>query len=108
MVNRCKTQGKKGVKPGNKGRTPATTLTKETQKKIIRLYKKKYDGFNLFHFTEKLQEEEQITVSYTTFRNLLYQKHILSPRASKKTQRTKRKELKEKEQSDQLLTKKES
>ena len=108
LVNRYKTQGKKGFKHGNKGRTPATTLSKETQQKIIRLYRKKYDGFNLFHFTEKLQEEEQVTVSYTTVRNLLYQKHILSPRASKKTQRTKRKELKEKERSDQLLTKKES
>ncbi|SMH32374.1 Integrase core domain-containing protein [Carnobacterium iners] len=107
LIRVYQTEGKSGFRHGKQNRKPSTGLTPETKKKIITLYNKKYEAFNLTHFTEKLVEVENIQVSYTTVRNLLYEKNLLSPRAFRQTKRKKHKELQEKEQHKQVLTKKE-
>ncbi|MDN6185150.1 MAG: ISNCY family transposase [Lactococcus lactis] len=108
LVKAYKGKGKIAFQHGNYQRKPSTTLPKEMKENILDLYQNKYKSFNLTHFVEKLVENEKITVSYTTVRNLLLKNHILSPRAFRKTKRLKRKELKNIEHSNKKLSKQES
>ncbi|HFU5279624.1 TPA: hypothetical protein ACGOQX_001812, partial [Streptococcus pyogenes] len=60
------------------------------------------------HFVEKLNEDEEIKVSYTTVYKLLLDHHLLSPKAFRQTKRKKRKELKALEETKDKLTKQEA
>uniref|UniRef100_UPI003593C9B0 hypothetical protein n=1 Tax=Carnobacterium alterfunditum TaxID=28230 RepID=UPI003593C9B0 len=94
LIQVYQTKGKRGFIHGNRDRKPASGLSDETKKHILDLYNKKYEAFNIAHFTEKLNEVEHIHVSYTTVRNLLYQKNLLSPRAFRQTRRKKERNAK--------------
>lgn len=108
LVNKYKEQGKAAFLHGNTNRKPATTLTSEDKATILECYQTKYLSFNITHFVEKLNEIEEIKVSYTTVRNLLLEHHLLSPKAFKRTKRAKRNELKELEQTKKKLSKSEA
>lgn len=108
LVKAYKEKGKIAFQHGNYKRKPSTTLSKDIKEKILELYQTKYESFNITHFVEKLEENESIKVSYTAVRTLLLENHLLSPRAFKKTKRTKRKELKKIEQTKKKLTKQEA
>ena len=56
---------------GNKGKRPANRLEDEEREQILELARTKYVGFNDQHFTEKLVEVEELSVSRSSVRRLL-------------------------------------
>lgn len=107
LVNKYRERGKTAFLHGNTNRKPATTISLKIKRRILKLYRTKYESFNITHFVEKLNEDEEINVSYTTVHHLLLDHHLLSPKAFRQTKRKKRKELKELEQTKVKLTKQE-
>ncbi len=63
-------EGAEGLIHGNRGRPSPRALSRELVEKILDLSLTKYTNFNDTHFTEKLGEEEGITVSRDTVRRL--------------------------------------
>ncbi len=63
-------EGAKGLIHGNRGRPSPKALGRELEEKILELSLSKYTNFNDTHFTEKLKEEERITVGRDTVRRL--------------------------------------
>ena len=70
VKNKFITEGAKGLIHGNRGRPSAKALNRELTERIIELSLNKYTNFNDTHFTEKLKEEEGITVGRDTVRRL--------------------------------------
>ena len=91
QVNRLiiiyKEKGKSGFVHGNRGKCPTKTLDKSFSEDIILLYKTKYQDFNFRHFTEYLNEEENIHVSYNFVYKTLSKAGILSPKARRRTKK---------------------
>lgn len=69
--------GPEGVIHGNRGRQPVTTKPEGLKKKIRDLYRKVYKGFNITHFTEKLNEIEEIDISRETVRKHLREHNLI-------------------------------
>ena len=63
-------EGAKGLIHGNRGRPSPRALNSELADKILDLSLTTYTNFNDTHFTEKLKEEEGITVGRDTVRRL--------------------------------------
>lgn len=108
LLKAYKEKGKAAFLHSNSQRKPVTTIPIDIKENIVELYQTKYKSFNVTHFTEKLNEDEKINISYTTVRRLLFEKHLLSPRAQRKTKRAKREELKELEKNIKTLTEEET
>jgi len=70
LKRKLATEGAGGLVHGNRGRPSAKALHPELAKRIIELSQKTYTTFNDTHFTEKLNEVEEITVSRDTVRRL--------------------------------------
>ena len=87
LIRRYKTEGKEAFVHGNRNRKPACTVPGAIRKDILCLYDTKYEGSNLRHFTELLEERENIKVSDTFVRKLLLENEILSPKARKATRK---------------------
>ncbi len=81
----------------NKLRKPSNIIDESVKNSILKLYTEKYFGFNFKHFTEKLNEVELITISYTVVKTLLENNDIISPRAQRKTRKLFNKRKKENE-----------
>lgn len=62
----------------------------ETVEKVLRLYKKKYRGFNVKHFHEELTEHEGVEVSYTWTKNLLQESGLVEKAKRRGTYRRRR------------------
>lgn len=75
--------GKEAFVHGNKGKK-RWKLSDEIKEKIIQLYREKYIGFNFKHFLEKLNEVEQIKVTYRPLYRILEEANIPSPKRHKK------------------------
>lgn len=69
--------GPEGIIHGNRGRVPVTAKPERLKKKIRDLYQKVYKGFNITHFTEKLNEIEDINISRETVRKHLRQHNLI-------------------------------
>lgn len=76
--------GKEAFVHGNKGKEKRWKLSDEIKEKIIQLYREKYIGFNFKHFLEKLNEVEQIKVTYRPLYRILEEANIPSPKRHKK------------------------
>lgn len=63
--------GAQGVVHGNTGRSPAHRLKASVRRRVVKLMRGKYVGFNDKHFTEKLVEVEKIRVSRATVQRIL-------------------------------------
>lgn len=87
-------KGKAGFIHGNRDRKPACTFEDDTKLNVIDLYRTKYSDANIKHFCELLEKHEGIIVSDTTVRNWLYEEGILSPKATRKTKKKLRNDLK--------------
>jgi hypothetical protein len=68
---RVKQGGAAGVTHGNRGRAPAHKTSEAQRSLVVRLWREKYAGFNDQHFTEKLREAEEISLSRPTVRRVL-------------------------------------
>ncbi|MDP2755606.1 MAG: ISNCY family transposase [Nitrospirota bacterium] len=69
--------GPEGIIHGNRGREPATTKSEKLLEEIRNLYKRIYNGFNISHFTEKLNEIEGISISRETVRKDLRKHNVI-------------------------------
>lgn len=96
LINKYRTEGKSGFIHKNSGRKPSTAFSNEIREKIINLYKTKYYDYNWSHFTEKLNEVEGVSITYTPLRNILTKAGFISPLCNRATRRAKKKELEEK------------
>ena len=63
--------GAVGVVHGRRGREPSNRVSAELRGRILELRRKKYDGFNDHHFTEKLREVDGVNVSRATVQRML-------------------------------------
>ena len=59
----------------------------ETVKKVLQLYREKYDGFNVRHYHEKLKEEHQIQLSYQWVKTALQTAGLVSQRTRRQRHR---------------------
>jgi len=89
-----RTEGKDYFIHGNHGRQPAHTLDESVKSDIRDLYLNKYYDANFAHFANLLESKENIVVSESMVRNILFTADILSPKASRKTRRKYAKRLK--------------
>ena len=96
LIEKYKEEGKQGFSHKNKNKKPKHTIDEFTKDRIINLYIDKYSDFNFKHFLEKLNEIEDIEISYNTLYNLLKSHFFLSPKAQRITKRNYRKALEEK------------
>ena len=67
-------EGIVGLIHGNKGRASPHRISEEVRDKVDFLYRGKYTGFNLSHFTEMLEEKETLGLSRETVRLILLEK----------------------------------
>jgi transposase len=80
MLARYRKEGVAGIAHGNRGRKPINAFDESLRQRIIELAKFRYKGFNHQHFTEKLNENEDIIISRSTVRNILLGVGMNSPR----------------------------
>lgn len=80
-------QGDKGVIHGNKGRSSEKKIDETTREKIIELFNSKYFDFNFSHFTEKLNEQENITISRSSVSRILRSQGIKSKQSIKRREK---------------------
>ena len=67
------------VQHGNRGRAMPWAVSLPQKQLILRLARGKYQGFNDSHLTEKLHNEEQLSVSRETVRRILRAANLASP-----------------------------
>lgn len=96
LIIKYKEIGKSGFVHGNRSRKPPNALDKSISNSIILLYTTKYQDFNFKHFSEYLNEKENIKVSYKVVYNTLMNAGIRSPKIKKQTKKRLKKEELEK------------
>jgi len=62
----------------------------ETVAEVLRLYREKYEGFNVQHFHEKLEKEHKIKLSYTWVKKALQGAGLIEKEAKRGVHRKKR------------------
>lgn len=79
LSQKIKNEGEKGIVHGLVGRISNNALSLTIRENIISLWKTKYKpaGFNIKHFSEKLNNEEDIEVSRESVRSLLRQEGLI-------------------------------
>ena len=80
-------QGDRGLIHGNRGRQPRHSLGDEMRTQVLNLYQQKYYDFNFSHFTERLNEEEDISISRSSVARILKAEGITSKRSVKRKPR---------------------
>lgn len=80
-------QGDRGLIHGNRGRQPRHSLKDETRAAVLSLYQQKYYDFNFSHFTERLNEEEGISISRSSVARILKAEGITSKKSVKRKPR---------------------
>jgi len=73
-------EGVASLPHGNSGRAPIHTIATELKRRVLELAQGKYKGLNHTHLTEKLREEEELSISRSTIRRILLDAGIKSPR----------------------------
>ena len=96
MIKGYKEQGKAYFRHGNTGKKPVTAVSDARKAEIVLLYENKYYGANFRHFTELLDEHENIQLSRSTVAGILESRYILSPRVTRAKHKRFKRELKEK------------
>jgi transposase len=76
-------EGASALAHGNRGRQPAHTLGQAVKAKVASLAHTRYTGFNFSHFTELLEEREDIRLSRSSVRRILLASGLSSPRKRK-------------------------
>ena len=102
LIKKYNSLGKAGFSHGNKSRKPKSSFSLQTRNKIISLYENKYYDCNFTHFCEKLNEDEEISITYTPLRNILSEAGYISPLCFKRTRRLKKKELEAKKKLSEI------
>jgi transposase len=87
-------RGGAGVLHGNRGREPSNRITEEVRGRIVELRRRRYEGFNDQHFTEKLSEVEGVKVSRATVQRMLRAAGIGPPRKRRAPKHRRRRDRK--------------
>jgi transposase len=87
-------KGTDALKHGNTGKTPSTAISTEQRREVVRLYKSKYIGANFQHFTELLEEHEDICISVMSVTRILKSEGIQSPKKRRKSKQHRRRQRK--------------
>lgn len=95
MIKGYKEKGKEFFVHGNRGRKPAHTIDDKTRQNVLNLYRTKYEEANFAHYSELLEEYENIKISTSTIRSILIGEYILSPKTTRKTRKSLATKLKE-------------
>jgi len=74
LKRKLKEEGIEGLIHGNRERASPRRTKDYLRDMIDYLYRGKYDGFNISHFTEMLEERERIFISRETVRGILLEK----------------------------------
>jgi len=74
LKRKLKEEGIEGLIHGNRRRASPRRIPDHVRDTIDYLYRGRYDGFNISHFTEMLEERERIFISRETVRGILLQK----------------------------------
>lgn len=93
LIKGYKEQGKAFFIHGNHGRQPAITIPLETRQLILNLYREKYFNCNFMHYAELLAEKEMINISVSSISSILRTEFIVSPKATRSTKKSVKKEL---------------
>ncbi len=72
---------------------PSNKIKKNTEEKVVELYRSKYRKFSYIHFHEKLESEENIIINLKTLERTLMRHYLVSPFANKKTKKNVKKIL---------------
>ena len=72
-------EGASALAHGNRGHKPVNTIAEDLRQQVVALARDKYYGFNQQHFTEKLADQEGISLSRSTVRRILLTRGIRSP-----------------------------
>jgi transposase len=91
---RVEKQGATGVVHGSRGRPSPRRTSSTLSKRVIKLAKGKYRGFNDQHLKEKLEEEEGIELSRSTVRRLLRTAGMAAARKRRPPRHRRRRERK--------------
>jgi len=83
LRKRVKEEGIRGIIHRLRNKPSSKRISRDIQNEIKRLYEEKYLGFNISHFTEYLNEKEDIKVSREYVRKLLRKEQIY-PKKPKK------------------------
>jgi transposase len=92
LKDRYRTVGVRGLVHGNRGRSPTHRLPESVRQQVVELAQTTYVGFNWQHLTEKLQEEEQLTISRSSVRRLLSEAGLAVVRPRRAPRRRRRRE----------------
>lgn len=76
--------GPKALAHGNRGRPSPKRTAAEIAEAVVGLYRTRYAGTNIQHFTELLGEAEELHLSVITVRRILQQAGIGSPRTRRR------------------------
>jgi len=85
-------RGAVAVIHGNRGRRPVNRLPTTVAKRVVKLARGRYFGFNQQHFSEMLAEREGLTLSRSTVRRILQKSGIFSPRRRRPSKHRSRRE----------------
>ena len=80
LRRKMKERGVEGLLHGNRGKAAWNKTVSEKIEKVIRIVRAGYRGLNDTHFTEKLKEKEEISLSRSTVRVILRQAGIAAVR----------------------------
>lgn len=92
MLAKYRKRGARAVVHGNRGRRPVNRLGAKTAKRVVKLARDRYSGFNQQHFSELLAEQEGIRLSRSTVRRILATAGIPSPRRRRPAKHRSRRE----------------
>jgi transposase len=87
-------RGAAGVVHGNRGRIASNRVKEHLRTRVVDLRRKKYEGFNDQHFTEKLEEVEGVKISRASVQRLLRAAGIGPPRKRRAPKHRRRRERK--------------
>jgi transposase len=72
LVKRVDQEGDQGILHRSRGKESNRAYAQEVRHKVLELYRQKYDGFGPTLYTEKLMEDESISISDETVRLWLF------------------------------------
>ena len=72
LIKRVEEGGDEGVLHRSRGKESNRAYSQEVRHKVLELYRQKYDGFGPTLYTEKLLENESISISDETVRLWLF------------------------------------
>lgn len=92
VVQTVRERGRKALLHGNTGRAPVNRYDDELRRRVVEVYRARFEGFNDQQFSEELAEREGLVLSRSTVRRLLRGAGIGAARKRRPPQHRRRRE----------------